>query len=298
MTQAKDSRRIVVLIGMLAVVAAVIFGAKLLVSQQEPEEPPKLDVPPEHAVSVPERGREPGRTTTDSEGGASSDPAKIGTFVMDTGETVKVDLASAQWRTPTLRPMPAAADQNPTPIEEPIPVAESIQTLHDLDPTDAEKRLLAVQQMTAGLAEISDDELEAVRAELAGLLEDPDPSVKTEALEGLVELGDDRVAGVVQDWLTNPDASYEPLRHAGIRNAYRLGMTDQLPLIREYLSHGDPFTRMTALTAVGAMGDEASRELVEAATRDENRRVVRYAKRALAMMDARRAEGEGGFDDR
>lgn len=179
------------------------------------------------------------------------------------------------------------------PEKTPRSTEELGEVLADTTDDTGETRLHAVRELLGkGLA--SDDDAPAVAETLKYALNDPYIPVRGEALEALVQLGDPDAQQLALDWLASNEPERDPLQHVAIRCAVRMRQTDQLPAIRRHLDNKDSFTRITAIVALGALGDEDSRDDLMAACEDENYRIARAAARSVAKLDkfrAMRADG-------
>lgn len=124
--------------------------------------------------------------------------------------------------------------------------------------------------------------VDLLRRDLTALLRDRHVEVRREALLALARGGAGDALAEAERLIA--DEGQAAMHDLCIRIAAEQGWRELLPRIRALAGAGDAVVRVAALSAIGAMRDEASRPLLEAASRDGDRHVAGAARAALAAM--------------
>jgi len=173
----------------------------------------------------------------------------------------------------------------------PEPVA-SMYTSFSNPQVHDEERLVAFRRFCGASRNLRGAAAAFAVDQIVEALNDGFEPIQGEALLALTTVRPDKARVTAQEWLGSPAADVP--HDMAIRSARQLGLSDQIPTIRQYLTHEDLLKRFCAMRALSYWGDEASRSSFEAAAQDEDYRIAKEGQRALQQLDylVRRKEME------
>ena len=152
-------------------------------------------------------------------------------------------------------------------------------------PSEKERfRSFVVQHLGHELTTVDgQDRKERIANRLQRAMNDPQDSVRREALMALVEAGDSTALGSLISGLSDPSC-------AGLRDLYIRFLLEQnnreaIPAIRKLANDPDEATRIAAIHALGKWRDENSRPLLSEALKSDQERTRRAAELALNRLD-------------
>jgi HEAT repeat protein len=129
---------------------------------------------------------------------------------------------------------------------------------------------------------------EKLRDALRSLLTDRHVEVRREALWPLAQEMDPFALAVAAQSMVDPAAT--GMHDLCCRIAALCRLTDLTPAIRRLAAEAEEVPRIAAILALAELGDAGSRPLVERAISDANPRIAAAAKRALAVLDGKKAD--------